>query len=328
MLYVFSSDLCTDSAILPINTELLTIIDQVNLARPSDDEIMNAKCKTKSSDSIDVMEKFINNSSGAKKSETINEVSFNDESVNALKAFSELTTNKDLFTNNVKKDLQSPIQSKYSINPECQKVLCAVKKIWGNELGTKLLYMKMKYGLNGSEIAYSDEDMNVERLKMDEIDDMLMTIGDLPKEYQSIFKNQSMIHVVLKDDIPTNIANASIMLFDRWVGLSRPQRQYALFHEFSHNVSSQQKEICSSEQWHKLSGWKTINDGQKWEFDLTKACFATNYAKKNPSEDFAEAMTMYRYAPEKLKLRCPKKYQFLKSKIFNKREFLDGKCEN
>ncbi len=302
IVYAFSSSLCEDSVILPTDqVDFLKIINEVNLDRPSDEEILNAHCKTKSPPTLKVMESFISKSSKKSKNEVINNVELLNDSPEAIEAFKDLTTNRALFGGNITKENQVPIQAKYAINPSCKKVLCAVEKIWGKELGTKLLYMKMKHHLNGSELAYSDEDMKVVRLKTEEIDDMLMALGDLPEDYQSIFKNQHIVHIVFNENISTNIANASIMVYDKWVNLSRAQRQYAMFHEFSHNISNRNGDQCSSEDWKNLNGWKTSEDGKKWTFDQSKNCLMTKYSRGNPSEDFAEALSTYRYNPKKLK---------------------------
>ncbi|MFY7992649.1 MAG: hypothetical protein ACOVP4_05090 [Bacteriovoracaceae bacterium] len=327
-LIAFSSPKCEESVILPLKTNDLTqVLDQVLLPRPSDEEIMNARCKTKSAPSLKEMESFINGNTSLIKTEIINGVSIKNESPIAIEAFKDLTTNKDFFFNTLMKENQTQIQSKYSINPSCAKALCAVKKIWGDELGTKILYLKMRYGINSSELAYSDEDMTAERFKIDEIDDIIMAIADLPKDYQSLFKNKPIIHMVLKKDIPTNIANASIIVFNKWVEQSRAQRQFAIYHELIHNISSHKNEICESKDWRALSGWSSKNNGKSWEYDLEKECFATNYAKKNSSEDFAESATVYRYAPEKFKEKCPKKYQFIKNKLFNNIEYTTDDCK-
>ena len=53
----------------------------------------------------------------------------------------------------------------------------------------------------------------------------------------------------------------------------------------------------------------------------------SQYGHMNPSEDFAESMSAYRYNPNKLLKTNPEKYNFLKNKVFKGIEFLnDNYC--
>lgn len=49
----------------------------------------------------------------------------------------------------------------------------------------------------------------------------------------------------------------------------------------------------------------------------------SKYGESNPSEDFAESLTAYRYNPAGLKKAAPEKYNFIKDRIFNGQEFIN-----
>ncbi len=52
-------------------------------------------------------------------------------------------------------------------------------------------------------------------------------------------------------------------------------------------------------------------------------CFASEYAKENPAEDWAETIATYRYNGLNLKNSCPSKYNYIKDNVFNGAEYTD-----
>ncbi len=57
--------------------------------------------------------------------------------------------------------------------------------------------------------------------------------------------------------------------------------------------------------------------------------FISGYAKTNPLEDIAESITAYRFNPKKLKELSPKRYEYLKNKVFMGIEYLsDSQCDD
>lgn len=192
---------------------------------------------------------------------------------------------------------------------DCDTVLCAVDMIWGRDLGRKMLYARARHGYNSSDFAFE----GVRRFRPSEIDDILMTMSDLPPEMENIGRggNQRMtlaLPGVTHSKTPEAAADATIIFYDAWrTGSSGYLRQYALFHEFGHNVSEVRGDLDDSQEWRALT-----------------SCQVSSYGNTNNKEDFTESFVMYRFDGPGLKAKCPAKYDFLKSKAFKGREYLDS----
>ncbi len=287
----------------------------------SNDNIAKAPCKALKSPSSNEVKNYIDYRAKISPAkwympfQTINGVKFKNESSNLIEAFKKLTTSKDLFGIYPADKDQVNFQEKYNINPECEKVRCAIEKIWGEELGNKILYTLLRHNFNTSEFAFANSD----RLKVEELDDVLMGLDDLPKALIPLGtkEGQKLSHFsrgyTLKSNGPGVMANAVVMLFDGWSDAPRIQRQYALFHELSHNISYHFGELHSSPQWLELSGW--IKKGDNWSKN-EKACFASKYGFTNPAEDWAESVSAFRYNGAGFKKNCPAKFEYIKKYAF------------
>lgn len=272
---------------------------------------------------METMTKYLQTKSlGPKENKTIHQVDLENESTENLKAFEDLTTMYNSFGSVPWPEKQVPIQEKFQLNPECKKVKCAVEKIWGKELGTKILYMYFKYGFNGSEFAFT----HAGRFEMDQMNDVLMSLGDIPEHFQPLGNNQRLSHLNFKADEANSktIANAVIQLYDLWTKQTSPKRQYAVYHELAHNINYPLKQMDNSPEWLAMSGW--VLKGEDWELDPAKSCVTSKYAATNPSEDWAEALTSYRYSPSVLKKECPQKYEFLKKKVYQGKEYTSAQA--
>ena len=251
-------------------------------------------------------------------SQEIGGVNFKDESPTLLQSFQYLTTlNPQLFSRDEPKQLD--VQRRYKVNPSCNKVLCAVKKIFGEELGPKLLYMNVKYGVNGSHIAYH----NSSKLRIDEVDRMIRGLSDYPEGTFPLKENKQMIKfqrgATLGGEEGT-LANAVMMFFDRWNEENDIQREYTVTHELAHYIAGE-KNLDEDPRWLKLGGW--VEKNGRWS--STKDNSITLYGDTNPSEDFAESVSAYRYAGAKLKEENPDKYDFIKETVFGGVEYLSPK---
>lgn len=278
-------------------------------------DIKNAPCKAKSPPSMEKMNSFIQSKAKGSSMGYIHGISFKQESPALLTAFRELTTAKDEFGLFEMKENQKMIQAKYRINPQCEKVLCALEKIWGKELATKMLYIKLKHNYNTSELAFD----NSSKFTKKELDDVLIALEDVPDHLAPLGgRNQRLTHYKRKATLPsyegsTVYANAVVMLFDPWTAQSSTKRQYTLFHEFAHNIGAKFRGMDASPDWLKLSGW--IKKGDYWDHN-GKGCFLSGYGKENPWEDYAESVAAYRYNGQDFKKKCPKKYEFIKNNVF------------
>ncbi len=285
--------------------------------------IQKAPCKNLSTLNPEELNSYFFKKSQESKSNlnaSVHGVNFSNESPALIDAFTSLTTAMDGFGFSKVPSRQKNFQKDFSINPECKKVLCAVTKIWGEDLGKKILYINLKHHFNASEYAFENSD----RLKLDEIDDVIMGMEDLPKHLIPLGRsNQRLTHFSrgygLKGDSPYVAANSVVMLFDTWTKEPRFERQYSVFHEMSHNVATRLGDMDEVPSWLKLSGW--VKKGDSWNKN-PNACFTTEYGLTNPFEDYAESLSTYRYNPKPFKESCPEKYNFIKDKVFKGKEYL------
>lgn len=286
-------------------------------------QIRNAPCKTKDVPPDQEMLEFISKKAPGKSQGTVHGVKFKDESPALVAAFKDFTTAKDIFGLSEMPANQKKIQNEYQINPACEKVLCAMEKIWGRDNAIKMLYIKLKHNYNTSDLAFN----NSSPFTAEELDHVLIGLEDIPATLVPIGKpNQRLTHFkrgyTMANYDDSTVANAVIMLFDRWDRESPEDKQYTIFHEVAHNISGNLNNMDESPAWLKLSGW--VKKGNDWKAQ-DKACFISNYGTTNPWEDFSEVVSAYRYNASGLKKNCPEKYAFAKDRIFKGLEFLDSK---
>lgn len=189
----------------------------------------------------------------------------------------------------------------------CTTVVCAVDEIWGPQIGRKMLYVRARHGYNTSEYAFR----NVQRLSSSELDDIIITLSDLPPEMENIGRrgNQRMTMAlpgVTHPENPNASADSAITFYDKWRSGSQYDRRYGLFHEFGHNASELRGNLDDSSAWRELT-----------------SCEVSTYWNTNHVEDFTESFVMYRFNGRGLQEKCPAKYTFLRERAFHGREYLD-----
>lgn len=253
---------------------------------------------------------------GAKVSDKVNGVNFSEESPEMVQAFLELTSEIDFYGKQVN---PKNIQKEFSINPECSKAKCAIEKIFGKELGDKMLYMKLKYGFNTSERSFKDSS----RLKIDEMNSLISAVEAFPSSRFPLDKNQRLTMYsrgrTLSTHDDSTYAYAAIAFYDLWSNQAPEKREYIAFHELAHNIGGELK-LDSNPAWLKLSGW--VEKDGKWTAS-NKDAIPSRYGATNPDEDFAETVSAYRYNPQLLKEISPDKYRFMKEVVFDGLEYLE-----
>jgi hypothetical protein len=253
---------------------------------------------------------------GIPRDETINGVSFKNESPALLGLFRLLTTSDD----------PSGVPQK-KFKSGCGKVVCAVQEIFGKKEGVQLLYLLKRFGLNGSQHVYK----NASAWRDYELDDILMGLSDLPAHTLPLKPNQEFIKfkrghtLAMYGEDSHVVANATISFFDRWSDLPKEERQYTIVHEISHYVAGQNG--YDEDRWEALNGgWTkktTVTNGQTKENVVPKdpSKFTSLYGMTNNAEDFAESSAAYRYNPAALKAASPEKYEFLKETLYDGLEY-------
>lgn len=255
-------------------------------------------------------------------------IKFKNESPELIKIFEKLTTKENFIVSD----------DEHNFTSKCDKVLCAVKEIFGDDVGPRILYIHQEYGLNASYLSFRDAD----NWQKDELDLMLWGLEDLPRGMLPLEDNRSfvkmqkgMTYKMYSGSGGCVGANAELRFFDcLWNNFgSDLNRMAVLAHEVAHFVGHKLNADNSSE-WEDLSGWESEmsfeNYDLKTEWNKSEdACFFSTYGQTNPAEDFAEAFVAYRYVADEYKKECPEKYQYLRDKVFNGIEFTKDKkyCE-
>ncbi|QDK36569.1 hypothetical protein [Bdellovibrio sp. NC01] len=213
----------------------------------------------------------------------------------------------------------------------CTKVLCAVQRIFGQEEGPLILLLLTEYDLNLSHLVWG----NADKWKASEIRDVMKAIEAVPSFLLPLDLNQKMTHFKRGYGYANGegtIANASIEVFDVWNNETQPVRQYSIYHEFGHNWAAlHSNSMDVSPEWLRVSGWESseAKKGQSkhdldWRLHPGSKSVSI-YAKTNPFEDFAESVSAYRYAPQRLKQVSAEKYKFVKDVVYGGIEFT-GAC--
>jgi hypothetical protein len=306
------------------NIEVVKVDDIENIMKhlkwngADDNQIKNAQCKTKNVPSRQDIEALIKEKSKNTAKGSAHGVNFEGESTALIEAFRDLTTAKDGFGWRNESKNQKNIQKDYKINPACKKVMCAVEKIWGADMGAKLLYMYLKHGFNGSELAFENSD----RFNQAELDNAIIGLDDLPAHLIPLGKNQRLTRFSRGYTLAMYgsgvVANAVVMLFDLYERENAQQKQYTIYHEMAHNISTKLGGMDNSSAWLKQSGW--VKKGDDWAAGKN-ACFISEYGKTNPWEDYAESLSAYRYDPKGFEKACPTKYKFVKDEVYKGMEY-------
>lgn len=286
----------------------------------NNDQVMNAPCKHKTLD-LAQLNQSLETMTG-NKSKKIQGVKFDHENPELLRVFKNLTSKisdwkwweKIVYKHEGEIDLQA----NYQVNPECNKVLCAVDKIWGQYVGRKLLFMNLKYGYNGSELIHA----NAAKYTDAEMDDLLLAMSDLPQAIMPLGRNHEITKYEATeshpDKGPTVWADSLVRLYAPWFRGPQGLRFQTLIHEIGHNMNSAiAPEI--NQRWLSMSSW--VKTGDKWEFDSVGACMPSRYAMTSPLEDYAETSSAYRYNGRALLAQCPDKYNFMKDNVFRGVEY-------
>ena len=330
----FSSELngCSEvklSSLERLNKDLSQLkADSVNIDWWSANEIMikNKKCADEilSIDQIKLENDRLAEDAGSPHlaAQTVDQVTFVDESPLMVKAYEELTSKLDIFGEKIKSEIN--FQDKYSINPSCKKVSCALGKIFGAELGEKILYLKLKSGFNASEFAFGNSD----RLTLPEVNSLISATRAYPANRFPLNSNKQLTKFkrgfTLASHDQNTVAFAAISFYDYWSNQNDQMREYTAFHEMGHYIASELK-LDENPKWIALSGW--VEKDGKW--DATKKNKVTSkYGATNPDEDFAESVAAYRYNPQLLKNIDIDKYTFIKETVFDGLEYTDNKLCN
>lgn len=286
----------------------------------SPEQVGNAPCKNRRAPSDAEMMKFLQPSSLNKKSENIFGISFQDEDPELLQLF------RDLHSYDISMAGAKPLVLKSS----CNKVVCSAQAIYGSRVGIQILFMLKRYGFNGSHLRTANSSL----WRSDELDDVLTALSDYPMELYPLDYNRKLVHVKrgnrMRLPMGESVANSTMEIYDMWNDISQLERQQTLLHELGH-VVARKDNIDDSAAWLKIAGWqarvRNVKGSPIMDYTLIDPSKAvSSYGKTNPREDFAETVVAYRFNGASLKVRQPEKYEFLKSHVFDGKEYLSSQA--
>lgn len=245
---------------------------------------------------------------GQTKSEEIYGIQLSNEKIELIGALKKLFTRRGY---NHPKDFIQPqvdIREDLAIK-DCDKVICVLKRVWGEERGLKILWIMLKYGFNTSEYAYDDSESPTN----EELDDIISSLDLLPPNAKDILYGKNIPFLAFKNitgsqQVPASsvLANSNILFFSSLRIRTSESRIQVFLHELGHLYSNNGD---STKEWLKVSGWG-------WDVDRSSRCAISRYGMETSGEDFAETFNMYRLAPKRLKKMCPQKYEFMKNVVF------------
>lgn len=206
---------------------------------------------------------------------------------------------------------------KYSDNSACKDVLCASKKIFGENKGPKILWAYLKYGITLS--SFVDVNGDPEGFDEDTIDAIIMALKITPVHLQEATTQGAIFYRFLKGQTlaiygQNNgiIANAFGSVFDAIDKYSTAEKIYIFTHELGHRA-----EGYKSQHLEKSDEWKSISKSDN---------AVSLYSKTSATEDFAETYALYRLNGKRLKETSPLKYKFMKERVFEGTEYLSNSC--
>jgi len=211
----------------------------------------------------------------------------------------------------------------------CATVACAVGRIFGEREGDRLLYLLLRYGYNASHLGVEGADA----WELFELSDLLLALGDFPpatipfhgQSVRSLIEDTRGERLAAKAGVA---ADAVIAINDQsdasgirvgpvWEKQSEATRRSAVFHEVAHDYFR-----TKSDEAETLRRWQgAMLADAVWARNTRRPAAVSQYATGSISEDFAESATAYRYAPELLKLRAPKRYELLRRGLFDGLEY-------
>ena len=189
-------------------------------------------------------------------------VNFKNESLELVNIFKDMVLKKNYKDEYLPEDKQRNIQKNHEINPECHKVRCAMEKVFGGDISEKMMYLKSKYGFNSSHLVFNNSD----KIRENEIDNMIRGTQDFPKEILPVNKNKRMTKfkrgytLSQYDSNDKVVANARMTFFDLWNDLdSEELKQSVVVHELAHELANE-FELDDDQDWLDASGWRRLAD--------------------------------------------------------------------
>ncbi|MCA3255345.1 MAG: hypothetical protein INF91_07000 [Alphaproteobacteria bacterium] len=225
--------------------------------------------------------------------------------------------------------------SKLAVAADCATVSCALARIFGQREGDRILFLYLRYNYNASHLA----DPDAVAWDVEELSDLILALGDFPGA--TIPFHGAGARLLLEEAKGDKLAAAAglapnqviavneegrsggIRVGPNWERQPQPARRAAIFHEVAHDYFRvKANEANTLRLWQGAMLADTV-----WARNTRRPLQVSQYAATSVPEDFAESAVAYRYAPELLKVRAPRRYDLLRRSLFDGLEYTsEGLC--
>ncbi len=220
--------------------------------------------------------------------------------------------------------------------PLCSDVICAAKRIFGDPKGVYLLHAQQTKGIQLSKYSDIGADKNGFRLKTLKL--IISALNSTPEHLHKRTIHNSTFYPYLKGyklklHNESTIADATGIVYENMMDDYKDNRQiYIIAHEIGHRAGQTEDYglLDEGDEWLNISGFSEVLDGKayfKSYKKLDKRVTISTYGNTDPLEDFAETYAMYRFAPDRLRKRSPRRYAFMRDRVFNGIEYLNDICK-
>ncbi len=280
------------------------------------DQIKSSACKHTAPNTAQLQEYFQaldKKTTAGKTSKVLSGISFENEDPALLAAFGNL-----FYVSKYEED-QTPIslEARARVPANCHRVLCAMTAIYGKDAGLRLLYLSEHFKINA---AQEPATVNLGEFSVAQLNAITEALLDAPPFLlpTKAASSLNLLRSKAPDDCPTCLAELDrseniIRIYPGWNEKKPEIRRYTLFHELAHHFGDR---LAAD---NIKSGWKNFSSSA----DGTEVAISP-YGASNHKEDFAEAISAYRYDPKRLKEVSPKKYAYLRDTVFLGVEYLDS----
>lgn len=213
----------------------------------------------------------------------------------------------------------------------CRDVFCYSEKLFGKELALRILYMKAKYGFNSSPFNF----LGATSPRVEDFDFILSVLSDLPDNFYPVINYRKNFRLTFQKENEKSKsvwADNAIRIYPSFLTKPRDRQRRILIHEIGHNIQRMNLKLDDDQDWLKIGGWKKKE--KRYGQGATKTIWKTtgsdqspiDFGRLDPYEDFAVTFSQYRYRGDWLKKVSPKRYDYMKKKVFQGVEYLSSTC--
>jgi hypothetical protein len=211
----------------------------------------------------------------------------------------------------------------------CSDIYCAVQRVFGEPKGLYILWAYLKYGENLS--PWSDVNADPAGFDVQTLKDLFVAFQAIPwhlrgraLEDNGFYRFYHGKNLALYGPHRV-LANSAGAVFDGIDDFDDNMKIYIFTHELGHRTSMVNgSALEDADEWRRVTGWHKDPHGDLVNLSLDG--WVSEYAKKTPSEDYAETYALYRLRPAELLKRSLQRYEYMKHNVFEGIEYTSDLC--